>query len=168
MLAAGAPRPRLIRVHGHRLQRRRRRHAHQLPLIPPGPLFKRDANYSAYSYARFWDLDEGNPAHKEQIHTMWAEDVANMVEQYEQADNLHYYIPYMRKTTESHCTTIINWTGTEIENTGVEVGDYIDDLLDGGSVTSYEEGDNPSDKNVSDLWHTMVDLFLQALAWTPG
>ena len=123
-------------------------------------LFKRDGNYSAYSYARFWDLDENDPAQHEQILTMWAEDIDNMVEQYDQADNLHYYIPYMRSINESHCTTIINWTGTEIEKTGIEVGDYVRDVIDGGSVTSYEEIDNASDANVTDIWQSLVDLFL--------
>jgi hypothetical protein len=123
-------------------------------------LFKRDGNYSAYSYARFYDLDESIPAEKEQILQLWAQDVGNMIAQYDSHDNLSYFVPYMRSINESHCTTIINWTGTEIENTGIKVGNFIDDLLDGGTVTSYEEVDNPADANVSDFWLTLVKLVL--------
>ena len=83
-----------------------------------------------------------------------------MTAQYDRADNLHYFIPYQRNINESHCTTIIDWTGTEIEDTGIEVGDYIADLLDDGSVTSYEEVDNPSDENVNSFIHWLVDLLL--------
>ncbi|MEM9493437.1 MAG: pectin acetylesterase-family hydrolase, partial [Myxococcota bacterium] len=93
-------------------------------------LFKRDRTYSGYSYARFWDLDEDDPADRERILDMWADDVANMKAQYEGESNLHYYIPYMRKIMDSHCTTIIDWTGTEIADTGIEVGHFIDDLID--------------------------------------
>ncbi len=123
-------------------------------------LFKRDAVYSAYSYARFHDLDENNPTDFEQMLTMWADDVANMTAQHDRADNLHYYIPYMRDIAGSHCTTIIDWTGTEIEDTGIEVGHFIADILDGGSVTSYEEVDNPADADESNFIHWLIDLFM--------
>ena len=123
-------------------------------------LFKRDGNYSAYSYARFWNLDENDPVQHEQILTMWAQDVGNMVAQYDRAPNLHYFIPYMRNINESHCTTIINWTGTEIDKTGIDVGNYVKDVIDGGSVTSFEEAANNTDKNVTDLWQSLVKLFL--------
>lgn len=123
-------------------------------------LFKRDGNYSAYSYARFYDLDESIPAEKEQILQLWAEDVNNMVTQYDTKANLSYFIPYMRSINESHCTTIINWTGTEIEDSGIEVGEFIEDVLDGGGVTSYEEIDNPADADVTDLWLELVKRLL--------
>lgn len=122
-------------------------------------LFKRDANYSAYSYARFFNLDEEVPAEKEQILQLWAEDIDNMVAQYDTRDNLSYFIPYMRSINESHCTSIIQWKGTEIENTGYDVGDYIKDVLK-DEAPSYEEIDNPSDANVSGFWFELIDLLL--------
>lgn len=123
-------------------------------------MFKRDRNYSGYSYARFFDLDESNEADREEILRLWAEDIDSLVAMYDRHDNLSYFIPYMRNINESHCTTIINWTGTEIEDSGIEVGEFIDDLLDGGGTASYHEIDNPDDENVSDFWLTLVRLVL--------
>ena len=123
-------------------------------------MFKRDSNYSIYSYSEFFDLDENIPEEKEQILTLWAEDIDRLTAQYDRYDNLSYFIPYMRSINESHCTSIVEWTGTEIGNSGIDVGDYINDLLDGGDVASYEEADNPADADVSDFWLELVELLL--------
>jgi hypothetical protein len=123
-------------------------------------LFKRDRNFSGYSYARFYDLDEADPVDAEQIMTYWASDIDDLTEIYDSYGNLSYYIPYMRIINESHCTCIVEWTGTEYLDTGIDVGTYINDLLDGGSVTSYEEPDNPSDAEVTDFWMDLVNLLL--------
>ncbi len=61
---------------------------------------------------------------------------------------------------ESHCTTIVEFTGTEYLNTGIEAGDYIRDLLDGNPVQSYREPDNPDDVFVDDFWMALVNLLL--------
>ncbi len=123
-------------------------------------LFKRDANYSMYSYARFFDLDENIPEEKEEVLQLWAEDIDRMVAKYDGLDNFSYFIPYFRNMNESHCTTIVEWTGTEIENTGIDVGDFIRDLLNGDPVSSYHEPDNPSDADVTDFWMELVNLLL--------
>ena len=79
---------------------------------------------------------------------------------YDGYNNLSYFIPYFRDMNESHCTTIVEFTGTEIMDSGIDVGDYIEDVLDGGYVTSYEEMENPSDADVSDFWMDLVNLLL--------
>jgi hypothetical protein len=124
-------------------------------------LFKRDRNFSAYSYARFYGLDESDPVDAETILSYWASDIANMLPVYRaRSSNMSYYVPYMRSINESHCTCIVEWTGTEYLNTGIDVGTYIKDMLDGGSVTSYEEPVNPSDADVNDFWMDLVNLLL--------
>ena len=125
-------------------------------------LFRRDANYSMYSYARFYDLDENDPADFEHIiGTLWAEDIENMKAQYDRYPNLYYFIPYMRSINESHCTGIIQFNGTEIENTGYNLGSFINDLLNNpGNLTSWFESDNPSDADVTDFWMELVNLLL--------
>lgn len=124
-------------------------------------MFKRDANYSVYSYASFNELNEDIPEDKEQILQLWSEDIDRLKVQYDTRSNLSYFIPYLRSVNESHCTTVIEWTGTEIENTGIDVGGYIEDILDGGSVTNYEEPDNPSDINVTNFWLNLVNFALE-------
>ncbi len=123
-------------------------------------LFTRDTNFSGYSYARFYNLDESDPAQVEQILDLWAEDIDNLVATYDQHNNLSYYIPYFRDMNESHCTTIVEFTGTEYLNTGIDVGDFINDVLNGNPVQSYREPENPSDADVQDFWMDLVNLLL--------
>ncbi len=123
-------------------------------------MFTRDTNFSGYSYARFYDLDESDPAQVEQILDLWSEDIDNLVATYDQYNNLSYYIPYFRDMNESHCTAIVEFTGTEYLNTGVDVGDFINDVLNGNPVQSYREPENPSDADVTDFWMDLVNLLL--------
>lgn len=123
-------------------------------------LFSRDANFSAYSYARFYDLDEGDPEDAEAILTLWNEDISNLVDLYDEHDNLSYYIPYFRNMNESHGTTLIEFTGTEYLDSGIDAGDFIRDVLDGNPVESYWEPENASDAEVTDFWMELVNLLL--------
>ncbi|PJZ69163.1 pectin acetylesterase [Leptospira perolatii] len=126
-------------------------------------LFRRDANYSIYSYARFFGLDENNPADKEYIiSTLWAQDIEKLKAQYDKYPNLQYFIPYYRSINESHCTSIVEFTGTEIGHTGITLGNFINDMLLGNSTfSSYFEGINPDDANVTDFWFALVNLLLK-------
>ncbi|MBI5063356.1 MAG: hypothetical protein HZB87_07830 [Desulfatitalea sp.] len=54
----------------------------------------------------------------------------------------------------------MEFNGTQYLNTGIEVGDYIRDLLDGNPVRSYREPDNPDDAKVNDFWMVLVNLLL--------
>jgi|GEM_PF-234687 len=123
-------------------------------------MFTRDRNFSVYSYARFYDLDEYDADDLEEILTLWGEDIDKLVTTYDQYDNLSYFIPYFRNMNESHCTGIVEFTGTEILNTGIDVGDYIKDILDGNPVNSYQEPVNLSDADVTDFWMELVNLLL--------
>ncbi|TGK02707.1 pectin acetylesterase [Leptospira langatensis] len=125
-------------------------------------LFRRDANYSMYSYARFYGLDENNPADKEYIiSTLWAQDIENLKAQYDRYSNLEYFIPYYRSINESHCTSIVEFTGTEIGNTGIDLGTFITNYLLGSSTfQSFFEAVNPDDANVTDFWFALVNLLL--------
>ncbi|EPG66423.1 pectin acetylesterase-family hydrolase [Leptospira wolffii] len=125
-------------------------------------LFRRDANYSMYSYARFYGLDENIPADKEYIiSTLWAQDIENLKAQYDRYPNLEYFIPYYRSINESHCTSIVEFTGTEIGNTGITLGTFINDYIFGSSgFRSFFEDVNPNDANVTDFWFALVNLLL--------
>lgn len=86
--------------------------------------FRRDMNFSLYSYERFYD----NPP-KEEILSMWNEDTQLLVDMYDTKDNLYYYIPYWRAINDSHCTTLITYAGSEIQDKSLELGTWVKDLI---------------------------------------
>ncbi len=104
--------------------------------------FRRDFNFSRYSYERFFP-----GITKDEIHEKWWEDTQNLVAQYDEFDNLAYFIPYWRYANDSHCTIILTWDGTEIQEAGdVDVGDYIEMLLDDEQpLQSYLESPQPGE-----------------------
>lgn len=87
--------------------------------------FRRDMNFSLYSYERFYDFPP-----KEEILRMWEADTQLLVTQYETRENLAYYIPYWRDLNDSHCTTVITWRGSEIQAQGLDLQTWTADLLD--------------------------------------
>jgi hypothetical protein len=87
--------------------------------------FIRDYNYSRYSYERFYPgIDE------EGIHQKFWEDTLELMEVYDQYDNLAYYLPYFRGINDSHCSTILDFGLTDIGDQNV--GDFIQLVLDDG------------------------------------
>jgi hypothetical protein len=87
--------------------------------------FRRDMNFSLYSYERFY---EPTPD-KAEILSMWDSDTQLLAGQYDTRDNLGYYIPYWRDLNDSHCTTVINFVGSEIQDHGLDLGTWTKDLL---------------------------------------
>ena len=104
--------------------------------------FRRDMNFSLYSYERFY---EPTPP-KEEILRMWDADTQLLVNQYESRDNLAYYIPYWRKLNDSHCTTVINFVGSEIQDHDLDLGTWTKNLLDDSKpLTSAMEAPVPGE-----------------------
>jgi len=87
--------------------------------------FRRDMNFSLYSYERFYDFPP-----KDEIMSMWNEDTLALVDMYDTKDNLFYYIPYWRELNDSHCTTLFSFPGSEIQAQDMELGSWTHDLLD--------------------------------------
>jgi hypothetical protein len=101
--------------------------------------FRRDYNFTLYSYERFYDFPP-----KEEIMDMWWEDTQKLVAMYEERENLAYYIPYWRALNDSHCTTLISFAGSGMEEHGIELEDYVRDLLDERvPLASYVESPRP-------------------------
>lgn len=86
--------------------------------------FRRDYNYTLYSYERFYDYPP-----KEEIMDMWWADTQQLMELYDTRDNLAYYIPYWRALNSSHCSTLITFRGAEIQEADATLRGYVDDLL---------------------------------------
>jgi len=88
--------------------------------------FRRDYNFSLYSYERFYTPTPDKP----EIMRMWEADTQLLVQLYGSRQNLGYYIPYWRDLNDSHCTTVINFVSSEIEAQGLDLGSWVADLLD--------------------------------------
>ena len=103
--------------------------------------FRRDYNYSLYSYERFYDYPD-----KETIHQMWWEDTQLLIEQFDQRDNLAYYLPYWRLLNDSHCDTLITFAGSEIQEADITLDQYVLDLVDDEKpLQSYVESVQPGE-----------------------
>lgn len=118
-----------------------------------------DFNYSIYSYQRFYPgLTESD------IHAMWMDDLAGLMDTYDKLPNAAYYLPYFRTDNCSHCVTIppigndpiepldeakaLNtpWAGSEIEALQLNVIDFARFLLDDSRpLQSYIEDANPTE-----------------------
>lgn len=103
--------------------------------------FLRDHVFSAYSYQPFYpDLDD------EQRLELWKEDTDLMTAAFDARKNLAYFLPYWRARADSHCTTALDYVGTEIQEKGVDMGDFIHTLLDDSApLKSYRESPQPGE-----------------------
>jgi hypothetical protein len=103
--------------------------------------FRRDYNYSRYSYERFFDSPP-----KEEVLGLWWEDTQLLTALFDQHDNLAYYIPYWRDFNDSHCTTVVTYAGAEIQEAGMTMEKYIELLMDDGALLqSYLESQQPGE-----------------------
>ena len=102
--------------------------------------FRRDMNFSLYSYERFYNFPP-----KEEILRMWEADTQLLVSEYESRDNLYYFLPYYRGINDSHCTTLFNFVGSDIQEQKVTLADWINDFVDDQPITSHIEAPVPGE-----------------------
>jgi hypothetical protein len=88
--------------------------------------FQRDFNYSRYSYERFYPQANS----KDDLMGYWASDTKLLVNLYNTRDNLGYYLPYWRALNDSHCVSIASYIDTDIEELGINLEDYVNELFD--------------------------------------
>lgn len=121
--------------------------------------FRMDFNYSLYSYQRFF------PGSTEaQIHAYFWQDLQGIMKDYDQYENMAYFIPYFRSDNCSHCVSIppignppdepldptaaLNtpWKGSEIQAKNVNLLDFTRVLLDNKqALHSYVEDVQPNE-----------------------
>jgi hypothetical protein len=94
--------------------------------------FRRDDNFSLYSYNRFYDYPP-----KDQIMSMWNSDALQLTAEFATRDNLYYFIPYWRNLNSSHCTTVLTFAGSDIDDQNVALADWINDFVSDKPVTSH-------------------------------
>lgn len=127
--------------------------------------FTMDAIYSGYSYERFHD-----GITPDEIHEYWAEDQAYLLGMYDDLyagnNNMGYFIPYYRPFNESHCSCVLSFDDTDITGTGMDMGSYIEDLMDGnvnmGAMRYYETPD--PDELTKPYWGwELLDLLMELI-----
>jgi len=113
-------------------------------------VFQADANFSAFSYEKFYPDIANAPnalARRQALYARWEPDLAAWIAANQGFANVAYHVPFMRQFNESHCVTIVDFSGTGIEDAGIaSVGSFVDAVLDRGPVMRSVEVDREHDK----------------------
>jgi hypothetical protein len=111
--------------------------------------FQADMIFSAFSYAKFYDdiINAGSDLERRQrILARWQPDLQMHAADLLTYANVSTYQPYFRNFNESHCLTIIDFSGTAIEELSISsITPVIDDTLDRGATLHVAEVDRISD-----------------------
>ncbi len=112
--------------------------------------FWQDLTYSTYSYHKFYDdiINAPNePVRNGRILERWAIDTSNLKTTLDPLSNFGYYLPQVRSLNSSHCSMIVDFNNGDIQAQGLELKDFIDNVLDGhGPVMKASEQDDTSDR----------------------
>lgn len=126
--------------------------------------FWQDLNYSSYSYERFYEdiYNDPDPASREaKIHARWATDTNRLKTTLNGISNFGGYFPQYRAVNESHCTTIIEFANGDIQEQGLELDHFINNVLNGsGTVMDASESSPNADfaKPFNFLYWTLDQL----------
>jgi hypothetical protein len=102
--------------------------------------FRRDFNFSLYSYERFYNFPP-----KDEVMSMWDADTQLLVDLYDTRDNLDYFIPYYRNINDSHCTTVLNFSGSDIQERDMTLAQWVNDFVGDKPVESMIEAPVPGE-----------------------
>ncbi|MDG9923354.1 MULTISPECIES: pectin acetylesterase-family hydrolase [unclassified Pseudomonas] len=112
--------------------------------------FWQDLNYSSYSYERFHPdiINAPDAATKEAlIHAKWAVDTDRLRNQLSNLSNFGGYFPQYRAVNESHCTSIIEFANSDVQEQNLQLDHFVNNLLEGsGAVLSASESSDAADK----------------------
>jgi hypothetical protein len=102
--------------------------------------FRRDYNFSLYSYERFYNFPP-----KAEIMRMWDSDTHLLTDLYAQKSNLYYFIPYWRDLNSSHCTTVLTFAGSNIEDHNMTLQQWTKDFVADRPIESMIEAPVPGE-----------------------
>jgi hypothetical protein len=112
-------------------------------------VFTRDTNFSAFSYEKFYGDISGAPnpvAYREALFGRWWPDLDRWAADLATQPNVDVYVPYFRNFEQSHCLTIIDFSGTGIEWAGYDsFGTFAENALARGPQVQLVEGRNDAD-----------------------
>nr|WP_255490853.1 pectinacetylesterase family protein [Spartinivicinus marinus] len=98
--------------------------------------FREDLIYSAYSYERFYPEiynQSDKKKRKKLLHKYWYQDTDNLIAELDKYGNWGYFFPQYRGLAGSHCTTILEFTNSDIQEAGLEFNDFVDNLFNRSS-----------------------------------
>lgn len=96
-------------------------------------LFQEDGIYSAFSYAKFHPDIIGapdEPTRRKLINQRWRQDISQWLPVLGQHDNVGWHVPFWRSFNDAHCLTIVDFSGTGIEESGIaDLSPVVDNVL---------------------------------------
>jgi hypothetical protein len=111
--------------------------------------FLADNDFSAFSYDKFYPAiaNEPNPFFRRQLRlALWEPELASYRLALAGEENIAFYQPFFRNVNASHCLTIIDFSGTGIQELGIaDLNTVIDDTLNRGTNWQVAERDHFSD-----------------------
>ena len=111
--------------------------------------FQADNDFSAFSYDKFYPAiaNASNPFVQRQLRlSLWQPELATFRSSLTGVQNVAYYQPFFRNVNASHCLTIIDFSGTGIQELGIaDLNTVIDDTLNRGPNLQVVEQDHFSD-----------------------
>ena len=111
--------------------------------------FQADTNFSAFSYQKFDDDIANAPTEalrRQRLLARWQPDLAQWTADLQSHANVSFHLPFFRNFNDSHCLTIIDFSGTGIEELGIaDLTPVVDSTLDRGPVLRSVETDQVSD-----------------------
>jgi hypothetical protein len=112
-------------------------------------LYQADETFSGFSYYDFYPAiqQEQDPKVQQQmINALWRQDIAQWTPSLDTQPNISYWIPFFRDFNGSHCLTIVDFSGTGIEDQGyADVSPFINANLGRGAVLRKTEVDQVTD-----------------------
>jgi len=112
-------------------------------------MFQTDMNFSLFSYEKFYDdiANAPNAAVKRQrTLALWQPDLAMHAADLLPYNNVSFHQAFFRNFNDSHCLTIIDFSGTGIQELGIaDISPVIDATLDRGPISKNVEQDHVSD-----------------------
>jgi hypothetical protein len=111
--------------------------------------FQADMNFSAFSYEKFYDDISNAPndfVKRQRLLGRWQPDLTTLTGNLQLYSNVSYHLPFFRNFNESHCLTIVDFSGTGIQELDIpSIAPVVDATLDRGPVARSIETDHVSD-----------------------
>jgi hypothetical protein len=111
--------------------------------------FIADGTFPGFSYGAFdpaVPLAPDEPSRQALLLARWEQDIANWQRVLAEQPNVSYYFPYYRRFANSHCLTLVDFTGTGIEELGQwNLKPFLDNLMDHGPPRRMAETDRIND-----------------------
>jgi hypothetical protein len=112
-------------------------------------VYQADEIFSGFSYYDFYPAiqQESDPqVRKQMMNALWRQDIAQWTPTLDTQPNISYWIPFYRDFNGSHCMTIVDFSGTGIEDQGyADLLPFINSNLNRGPVLRRTEVDQASD-----------------------